>query len=828
MASELKELKRQARQLQNTFDGVRRFIDRFKKEKHYLHIDTRLEMLEAAMAKFYAIRSKIEEVSEGIDEKGVAESKESSEERTARLEILAERRCKESAEVIAETEDVYCDLRSSLRSLKNESTPGTAPAVQTPVASLPAVNPTSTVKLPELRLPSFSGRLREWVTFRDMFQSLIHRNRQLSDMDKFSYLRSSLVGEALQEVTALEMTSANYAIAWDLLQKRYENRKLIVKAHLDALFAVEPMKRESYEALNHLLSEYDRNLQMMEKIGEHTANWSTILVHMVCSRLDATTLRYWESHHCSKEVPKYEELIEFLRNQCSVLQSIAPEKPSTNTEFRKPKTTVSHASMQSSNRCPFCGESQHSAFRCLRFLKMKVPERYEKVKKCGLCLNCFSSSHLVRFCTKGVCRHCQRRHHTLLHSGATEGGAAATSSQIGSSVPQEQTRTQRANNQQTQPHAQNHATPSQGPGPNTSSFPIASTHSHPQPTTDRTPSHNTNSLPVSINTPSRPVLLSTALVRITDQFGNMQLARALLDSCSEYCFITRSLCQKLQLVGLPDHLSIVGIGGTSTKSSRTVSATVMPRSLKISSYAEHIQLHVLPKLTSDLPTEYVNVQHLAIPEHLMLADPTFFEPGSIDMIIGAEYYYDLLAEGKIKLCDGGPTLHETVFGWVVSGRVPGSSTVAQRTHSHPITSPDLNDLLTKFWELESCHSGGTLSVEESACEEIFERIIIRNEVGRFVVTLPKKKAVIQVLDGSKATALKRFCGLECRLATNSALKEAYFTFIEEYKSMGHMEEVPEGEEPVYYLPHHTIMKHGHKTPGRVLRFLPHDDRNLLK
>ncbi|XP_062534780.1 uncharacterized protein LOC134203959 [Armigeres subalbatus] len=232
----------------------------------------------------------------------------------------------------------------------------------------------------------------------------------------------------------------------------------------------------------------------------------------------------------------------------------------------------------------------------------------------------------------------------------------------------------------------------------------------------------------------------------------------------------------------------------------------MPRSLKISSYAEQIQLHVLPKLTSDLPTEYVNVQHLAIPEHLMLADPTFFEPGSIDMIIGAEYYYDLLAEGKIKLCDGGPTLHETVFGWVVSGRVPGSSTVAQRTHSHPITSPDLNDLLTKFWELESCHSGGTLSVEESACEEIFERTTIRNEVGRFVVTLPKKEAVIQRLGDSKANALKRFHGLERRFATNSALKEAYFDFIEEYKSMGHMEEVLEGEEPVYYLPHHAVLK----------------------
>ncbi|XP_065084795.1 uncharacterized protein LOC135707004 [Ochlerotatus camptorhynchus] len=96
----------------------------------------------------------------------------------------------------------------------------------------------STVKLPEIRLPSFGGRIKEWATFRNSFRSLIHENKQLTDMDRFSYLKSVLSGEALQEIESVELSAVNYSVAWKALESRYENKKLIVKAHLDSLFAV--------------------------------------------------------------------------------------------------------------------------------------------------------------------------------------------------------------------------------------------------------------------------------------------------------------------------------------------------------------------------------------------------------------------------------------------------------------------------------------------------------------------------------------------------------------------------------------------------------------
>ncbi|XP_062703824.1 uncharacterized protein LOC134286256 [Aedes albopictus] len=808
MTSELKDLLKQERQLRNTVDGVRKFIAKYKPEKHLDQVEARLDMLEIAMKRFYVVRRRIDVLLEEADEKQVSESKEDPDEKAKTLADLIEKRQTESFELVEMVEDTYCELKAKLCKLSATADPPAATGQQAAPTASSAI---SRVKLPEIRLPSFGGRIREWVTYRDMFRSLIHRNDQLTEMDKFSYLRSSLTGEALQGISSIEMTAANYPIAWDSLQERYENKKLIVKAHLDALFSVESMKRESYEALSHVINEFDRNLQQLTKIGEDTTGWSTILAYMVCSRLDTTTLRQWESHHSSTDVPGYEDLMEFLRKQASVLQSLSSSKPSQQIESKKPRYTVSHATSQSPRNCPFCGESQHSAFRCQKFLKMKVQERYEKVKRSGLCLNCFSSSHMVRYCTSGTCRNCHQRHHTLLHIGSTNSGAASPPAATGSSVPLVQNRPQKANNQNTQ--AQNQTTPTQNPGLLTNSHPIASTsshqpHSHPSHATDRTLVTQTNSLPSSAPSPTRQVLLSTAMVIVTDRNGNSKIARALLDSCSEYCFATSKFCQGLRLAGADSHLAVSGIGGSVVRSSKMVEADISPRFPSISSYTETVQLHVLPKLTATLPVDRVDAGSLLVPEDIVLADPGFHEPGPVDLIIGAEFYFDLLKEGRKKMSDDGPTFQETVFGWVVSGRIPGKVEEVSRAVAYLCSTVDLRELLTKFWELESCYHKSTLSVEESTCEEIFQRTTVRDEDGRFVVTLPKKQYVIDQLGDSKTTALRRFYGLERRFEMNNTLKALYCDFIQEYLAMGHMREVSAEncERPSYYLPHHAVLK----------------------
>jgi hypothetical protein len=76
-------------------------------------------------------------------------------------------------------------------------------------------------KLPKLSLPKFNGNRLEWQSFWDSYSSGIHENISLSDVQKFNYLKTLLVGEALPVVEGLALTNANYVKAIDLLKKRY-------------------------------------------------------------------------------------------------------------------------------------------------------------------------------------------------------------------------------------------------------------------------------------------------------------------------------------------------------------------------------------------------------------------------------------------------------------------------------------------------------------------------------------------------------------------------------------------------------------------------------
>ena len=65
----------------------------------------------------------------------------------------------------------------------------------------------SKVKLPKLTLPHFNGNPLKWTMFWDSYDSAIHSNEELNDVDKFNYLRSLLEGSALEAVRGLTLQS---------------------------------------------------------------------------------------------------------------------------------------------------------------------------------------------------------------------------------------------------------------------------------------------------------------------------------------------------------------------------------------------------------------------------------------------------------------------------------------------------------------------------------------------------------------------------------------------------------------------------------------------
>jgi len=88
---------------------------------------------------------------------------------------------------------------------------------------------------------------------------------------------------------------------------------------------------------------------------------------------------------------------------------------------------------------------------------------------------------------------------------------------------------------------------------------------------------------------------------------------------------------------------------------------------KDSSYTINIQCLVLPSITAQLPTSPLNPNVKAtLPRHVTLADPSFDKPGPIDLLIGANVFYNILSNQRLKL-QNGLVVQSTSLGWIVAG-----------------------------------------------------------------------------------------------------------------------------------------------------------------
>lgn len=152
----------------------------------------------------------------------------------------------------------------------------------------------------------------------------------------------------------------------------------------------------------------------------------------------------------------------------------------------------------------------------------------------------------------------------------------------------------------------------------------------------------------------------------------MMVTRCVLDSGSQCNFISHELVQKLCLplrrIQLPTQ--VCGIGDMSVKVSNFVMADISSRN---SGFSAKIKMFVLPSIMQKLPVQDVDTSGWGILEQTDLADPTFCKSGSVDLIVGAELFFQILRPGRIKLGNECPLLQNTQLGWVVSGCCSHSS-----------------------------------------------------------------------------------------------------------------------------------------------------------
>ncbi|XP_055714723.1 uncharacterized protein LOC129808837 [Phlebotomus papatasi] len=639
-------------------------------------------------------------------------------------------------------------------------------------------------RLPTISLKTFSGRHEDWNAFFAQFTSMIHNQKDLSAVDKFYYLVSYLSGEAFQVVKELEIVESNYEIALELLKNAYEDKRLIIRKYINQLLNLKPIVTESAAELRALCNVVNQFVSVLKKMGLHIDKWNGILVCLVETKLDKVSRRDWEETiSANKEFPTFEELNTFLTRRSKMLRSLSNSTASTpkQTEekrgsqgFTKRKTlVVSGEDTQVS--CKLCNETGHRLRQCEAFQRLGIEERINKARELSLCLNCLGpGNHTSRQCKFGKCRKCGKSHNTLLHriTDTPSSDALAGNSVDNSGAASNQTAVN-------------------GTG---------------------------NALPASRRQGDAQVMLATAVVYVFDRFGKKQMCRVGLDSYGQSNFITENLCQKLQLQKSTCNISISGIGDSSLFFRHSANVTIKSR---YSGAELNMNALVIPVITDNLPSALFDPAKLKLPPYVQLADPEFYVPKKIDMLVGAEFFFQILIPGQMIATPNLPTLQNTIYGWVLSGSLDLSEETQEQNQASTSAvicnlsvEENLSDQLTKFWEIEQpTPPEQTLTQEEYICEQHFVTNTKRDETGQFVVRLPLKKETSD-LGTSYQGALRRFLSLERRLENNPEVKAKYHDFMAEYLALGHMNEVGPDQimyQPSYFLPHHCVFNENSTT-----------------
>ncbi|KMQ83686.1 hypothetical protein RF55_19346, partial [Lasius niger] len=199
------------------------------------------------------------------------------------------------------------------------------------VPSMTVNNPASSLKLPRIELPTFTGNLIDWIPYHDLFQATVHNNSTLSDAQKLQYLKSSLKGEASTLLHAIPIADSNYAKAWDLLVKRYYNEQEIIYSHLERYFNQPTLKCESAKGIRRLLDISTECLDTLRNLKEPVDSWDTILVYVIRQKLDAESLKQWELSNTKTSRKTFKQLTEFLESRWKALEATTGGRPLLNS-----------------------------------------------------------------------------------------------------------------------------------------------------------------------------------------------------------------------------------------------------------------------------------------------------------------------------------------------------------------------------------------------------------------------------------------------------------------------------------------------------------------
>ena len=284
-----------------------------------------------------------------------------------------------------------------------------------------AVKPWSTVAygtseiqniLPNLELPVFRGNPLEWQEFWNKFNTSIHLNDSITDIDRFSYLKRYLSPSVLATIYGL--TANNYKEAIKLLRNRYGNPQLQITAHMEALIKMKVVtSMDNIEQMKRLYSNVKTCIKNLKHLKVETSTYSCLLIPILNDRIP-DELRALILSKFGNSIWNLEGTLNIINEEIQAKEHCASSNQSNNLPRHadEEQSIAEHLlsnSNKSESKCVYCLK-KHPTWKCKMF--PNIESRVSILRTYAKCFVCLQSGHISRECQSNyICGSCLEKHH---------------------------------------------------------------------------------------------------------------------------------------------------------------------------------------------------------------------------------------------------------------------------------------------------------------------------------------------------------------------------------------------------------------------------------
>ena len=620
------------------------------------------------------------------------------------------------------------------------------------------------VKLPQLELKKFSGKIHEWEEFWDGFLSAVHENEELANVDKLKYLRAFLEEPARSVLAGLRMTDADYLTGVELLKKRYAKPSVIQHEHINQLIHLSPVfSEDNVTRLRTFRDQIETHYRGLEALAVDKTTYSGIVVPILMEKLPKQ-IRFNMVRAVGKSFLKWslEEMISALDVELEIREChsslFKPGAVGASQESRRPKQEVSKIGCSTASalftqgkpqkRCVFC-EEDHLPEDCTT---QKDPEERKTVlKKHFKCFVCLKQGHRSFECRSKVrCKFCNAKHHPCI---------CTTNRPIKEAPPNKE-------------------------APLSPSAPawVGSTCS------------------------GSEVALQTALAKVDDK--NERNVRVLFDSGSHRSFVTARAVETFGLRPVrKENLAIKAFGSQETEKRERDVVEFSLCSLKGGNRVQ-IQCFVVDDIAriSNIHVGQIR-QHYPHLHMIYFSDfPRHDEDKlQIDILIGSDFLWQFLEGETIRGGPQEPVAVRTTLGWVLSGPLRGEKLNCSESSVNfiPVEKEEkkVDAQLNKLWDLDSLG----IRPEDEVQESFVDNIVFTG--SRYSVSLPWKAGHGPV-PLNYNNCLGRLKNQIRKFNQDPDIFRKYHDIISEQVDLGIVSQVAEMDqaEKVSYLPHSAVIR----------------------